>query len=234
MVLNDQPTIFGDRLVVAVSSVEDGSMNFRGNDSDLIRGNRTYFLGKAGIDPLNATLLQVSFDDGDNFKRYQEVSEDDMGEGILAPDSTVIADAIVTVRPNRALFLPLGDCIGAVIYDPQNQILMLSHLGRHSLEQFGGRGSIEFLVKEYGSQPEDVLIWFSPSVGKTTYPMRQFSGKSLKEVALEQVLMTGVDINKLEVSTVDTAENQNYYSHSQFLTGNPDRNGRFAVVAMML
>ena len=34
MILHDQPTIFGDRVIVTVSSIEDGPMNFKSNDPE--------------------------------------------------------------------------------------------------------------------------------------------------------------------------------------------------------
>ncbi len=234
MIKHDQPTIFGDKLIVAVSSVEDGAMNFKGYDQEVIRDNRVAFLDAVGIDPLMTTLMQVTYEDTTNFTRYKIIHDEQAGEGILEPVSSTEADALVATRPEQALFLPLADCIGAVIFDPVNEVLMLSHLGRHSTEQDGGNKSVQYLADEFGSSPSDVLVWLSPAVGKEDYPLHGLNGKGLHEAVLEQMIRAGVNPGNIEVSHVNTAENPDYYSHSEFLRGDQPDDGRFAIVAMMV
>lgn len=235
MIKYDQPTIFGDKLIVAVSSIENGPMNFKGNDPDEVQNNRIFFLEEAGgIDPLTATLVQVTYEDTTDFTRYKIIEDDNVGEGILEPVSNLEADALVATRPDQALFLPLADCVGAVIYDPKNEILMVSHLGRHSIEQDGGNKSIEYLVEQFDSMPSDLLIWLSPAAGSENYPLNMFGGKGMHEVVVDQMCRAGVDQNTIEVSHIDTTDSPNYYSHSEFLKGEQPDNGRFAIVAMMI
>lgn len=233
MIKRDQPTIFGDSVIAAVSSVHDGPMNFRGNDPDDIRNNRIAFFEEIGIEPLQATLLQVSFDDDADFASFKVVEDEHAGEGMLEPVSNTVADALVATRPEQAIFLPLADCAGAIMYDPTNQVLMVSHLGRHSIEVSGGQKSVEYLVKEFDTNPSELLIWLSPAVGKATYPLHAFGGRSIHEVVVQQLLSAGVQPNNIEISAVDTAESDDYFSHSEFLAGNRADDGRFAVVAVM-
>lgn len=234
MINHDQPTIFGDRIIAAVSSVHNGAMNFRNNDPEIITQNRQLFFDEVGIDPLQATLLQVTYEDTTDFTRYKIIEDDQAGEGALEPYSDIEADALVVTRPEQAIFLPLADCIGAIIYDSVNRILMVSHLGRHSTEQEGGRKSITYLVQEFDSNPADLLIWLSPAVGKENYPLHALEGKGLHEAVVEQMIAAGVDEDNIEVSPIDTAESDDYYSHSEFKSGNQDQDGRFAIVAMMV
>lgn len=233
MIKNHQPTIFGDRIVAGLSSAEDGPMNFKNHDAAEIRLNRESFLGDVGIDPTDATLLQVTYGDNTDFNRYKVIDEEHLGEGILEPKSQTEADALVVFRPGHAIFLPLADCSGAIIYDQQNEILMVSHLGRHSVELNGGERSIQFLRDEFDSNPENLLVWLSPAVGKNSYPLDFFKGKGLQEVILEQLIKSGVNPSNIELSPVDTAEDPDYYSHSQYKAGKQDGDGRFAIVAMM-
>jgi copper oxidase (laccase) domain-containing protein len=235
MISSDQPTIFSDRVIVKVSSIDDGPMNFRGNDPDEIQNNRVFFLEAAGgIDPLMATLVQVSYEDTTDFTRYKPVEEENVGEGILEPSSSLEADALVAARPDQALFLPLADCIGAVIYDPRNEILMVSHLGRHSVEQNGGQKSVEYLKNEFDSNPADLKVWLSPAAGKENYPLHALNNKGLHEAVVEQMVQAGINFENIEVSHVDTTESLDYFSHSEFLKGNRTDDGRFAIVAMMV
>lgn len=234
MILHDQPTIFGDSIIAGVSSIDDGPMNFRNNDPAEIASNRRAFFDAVGIDPLQVTLLQVSYEDTTDFTRYKVVEDEQAGEGALEPLSDTIADALVVTRPEQAIFLPLADCAGAIIYDPANRILMVSHLGRHSVEQLGGKKSIEYLVREFSCIPSTLQVWLSPAAGKNNYPVHACGGKGLHEVIIEQMTEAGVDRNAIEVSHVDTTESDEYFSHSEFKAGNQAADGRFAIVAMLL
>ena len=64
---------------------------------------------------------------------------------------------------------------------------MVSHLGRHSVEQNGAVKSIEYLTDKCGANAKDILVWVSPSVGRATYPLTAFEGRSLREVIREQL-----------------------------------------------
>ena len=142
----------------------------------------------------------------------------------------------ITVAGMKAAFATLAelaDCLGAVIYDPTNQIMMVTHLGRHSIEMEGGIKSVQFLVDEFGSEPADLQIWLSPAVDVENYPLFAFENRGLLEVAYEQFIKAGVGIDQIEASDIDTATDDNYFSHSEYLAGNQMTDGRFAIDAMM-
>jgi copper oxidase (laccase) domain-containing protein len=233
MIQSNQPTLFGDDVVAGLSSVEEGNMHFAYGDEEETRQNRLRFLEECDIDPTQTTLLQVSYQDNTDFTRYRVVEDENLGEGMLAPVVAPSADAFVVTRPDHAIFLPLADCIGAIIYDPTDKIMMVSHLCRHSIEQEGAYKSIQYLVDEFGSNPRDLKIWLSPSVGSDSYPLTAFEGRSLQEVACAQFEQAGVGLEHIEVSDTDTAEDDNYFSHSAYLAGEQMTDGRFAIVAMM-
>lgn len=232
MITTDQPTIFDDDIVTGLSSIDDGNMKFgHGNDKDTI-ANRIAFLQSLEIEPLQTTLLQATYDTTD-FCRYVVLDDDRQGDGMLESVGFMEADAAVVTRPDHAIFLPLADCAGAILYDPINKVLMMSHLGRHSVEQDGARRSMQYLIDEFETDPAETKVWLSPSVGSDSYPLEAFGGRSLRQVIVGQLLQLGVDIRHIEVSEVDTAESDDYYSHSEYKAGERDEDGRFAIVAMM-
>lgn len=233
MIQANQPTIFGDAIIAGLSSVNDGNMKFDRGDDEQTRENRIAFLNQVDIDPIQATLVQVSYEDTTDFTRYRIVDDSHQGEGMLAPQSDLHADALVVTRPDHALFLPLADCIGAIIYDPEVEVMMMTHLGRHSIEQTGATKSVQFLVDEFGSNPSDLLVWISPSVGAESYPLHAFANRSLRDVAVEQLCASGVVREHIEVSDIDTAESSDYFSHSEYGAGNQMTDERFAIIAMM-
>ena len=232
MIATDQPTIFDDDIVAALSSIDDGNMKFGRGDDQETALSQTVFLQSQEIEPLQTTLLNVGYDTTD-FCRYVVFDDDQQGDGMLEPIATTEADAAVVTRPDHAIFLPLADCAGVIIYDPTNKVLMVSHLGRHSVEQEGARKSLQFLIDEFETDPAEVKIWLSPMVGSDSYPLETFGGRSLRQVITSQFLQLGVDIRHIEVSEVDTAESDDYYSHSEYKMGERDFDGRFAIVAMM-
>jgi copper oxidase (laccase) domain-containing protein len=213
------------------SDTSDGSMKSLNSDQSAARHNRVTFLEKNGIDPTTTTLHTLSYG-GENYCRYITLDVSNKGDGIVR-DSTIDADAVVVTEPNHAVLLPLADCIGAVIHDPTQNILMMSHLGRHNLEQFGGTKCIEYLVANHSVNPADLTVWLSPAAGKENYPLYAFDNRSLHDEATEQLITAGVAKENITPSPIDSSTNPNYFSHSQFLKGNRDTDGRFAIIAVL-
>lgn len=219
-------------LVIAISQVSDGDMKINGPGAkDQIITNRTNFLAKNGIKLSDSTLVKITYD-GTDYTRYREVDESRKGQGMRINDS-LPADGLVTRELGHALFLPLADCVGAVIHDPTKGILMVSHLGRHSVEQNGGYESIRFLVDNYGCKPENLAVWLTPAPGRQSYPVHAMGNRGLKELAIKQLESAGVQLANITDSPIDTATDKNYFSHSEFLKGNRPNDGRYAIVAMM-
>ncbi len=233
MLNNSQSSIFGSDIVIGLSSVHDGNMRFASGDEGEVCDNRIRFLGQLDIDPTQATLVQVSYEDTTDFTRYHVADDENLGEGMLAPFSDLHADALTVTRPDHALFLPLADCIGAVIYDVEAKIMMMTHLGRHSVEQMGAIKSVQYLIDEFGSDVRDLRVWLSPSVGGDSYPLHKFNDRSLQDVVCDQFEQAGIGLEQIELSNIDTADDDNYFSHSEYLAGNQMSDGRFAIVAMM-
>jgi hypothetical protein len=232
MIASHQPHIFGSAVRSALSSRIDGDMKFGIRPNDEIVHNREAFLDEAGIAIGEAIFVQLSYDKED-FTVYKEASYEQIGDG-MRDKGGMVADALVTTLPGIALFLPIADCVGAILYDANKKILMVSHLGRHSIEQSGAIKCVKFLERNYNSRPEAIKVWLSPAAGKAEYPLYAFNHRSMHDVIHEQLIEIGVAIDHIETSSVDSARSEEYYSHSQFLKGTRTEDGRFAIVAMML
>lgn len=220
------------RLITALSTVADGDMGLKSNTDAKIRAdNIELFLGAQNISISNTTRVSVTYG-GNNFCRYREVGLLDKGSGMVG---SVVgpADALVTKQPNHALFLTLADCVGMVVFDPTKQVLMLSHIGRHSLEQNGAYKSIKFLVDNYGCSPSELKVHLTPAPGQENYPLYAFDNRDFKEVVLEQLQAADIISENIVNDPADTTKDMRYYSHSEFLKGNRDVDGRYAVMAMM-
>lgn len=219
-------------ITIHTSKATDGSMKgLDESERTTAEQNRTRFLQGHDIKPENATLVYPTYDEN-SYCRYATLSDTGRGEGIIQPPTTK-SDALVVTKPGHALLLALADCIGAVIHDPVKNIIMLSHLGRQSLEQNGGEKSIAYLQKNHGCEPQNLQVWLSPAAGKGNYPLYAFDNRSLHEVAIEQLLAGGVLRRHIEASPIDTTTDLDYFSHSEFQRGNRETDGRFAVVAII-
>ena len=219
-------------LLVALSTVADGNMLIANDQSNAkIIQNRTDFLASHHIAMANTTRVRIIYE-GNDYCRYHEVTNHQKGLGMFNGDG-IAADALVTREPGHALFLPLADCVGAVIYDPIQHILMVSHLGRHSLEQNGGYSCIDFLVKTYGCDPSKLSVWLTPAPGQKNYPLFAFDNRAFKDVVFEQLQMAGILTQNITDDPTDTTKDARYFSHSEFLRGNRTEDGRYALVAVM-
>ena len=219
-------------IAIHTSTIHDGSMRYDDQTKSTSQHcARDSFLLRHSINPAETTLVYVAYE-GSDYCRYTTASNAHKGIGITSPRS-LKADALVTTESGHALFLPLADCVGAVIYDRKQNILMVSHLGRHNLEQLGGTKSIEYLVAKHHSRAEDISVWLSPAAGREQYPLYAFENRSLHDVAVEQLAAAGVLQEHIDVSAINSANDRDYFSHSQFLKGDRETDGRFAIVAAL-
>ena len=221
---------YSENMIIKCSSAKDGSMKHGGSEAT-IRAHRRQFLEKIGCNPNLACLVQLGYE-GDDFCRYSEIDQTNGGEGVTL-DSRQIADGLLTRTPSQALFLPLADCIGAVLWDKSETALMLNHLGRHNLEQQGAAKSIEYFCTQVGTVPQDMHVYLSAAASGKNYPLYHFNGRSLHDVALEQLKQVGVTPTNITIDSRDTPTDKNLYSHSEFLKGNRSSDGRFMIVACL-
>ena len=237
MIAADQPANLPEELLVAVSSREDGTMLDRSRDNrhDVeIVANRKAFCDEAGVNYENCAYQIISYTPEATFRMITEVTEPNT-EG-------VVADVLYTEKPGIGLFLPIADCVGTIIYDSKRKALALAHLGRHASLADTLTKTIEFFIKK-GSKAEDLHIWMAPSVKQQSYRMEYFDRATdpiWKDYCLKKdggfyldmqgynqsrAIAAGVPAENITVSPVDTATDENYFSHSQ-----GDQHGRFAVV----
>lgn len=240
MIAADQPTKFPEDVVVRVSSRADGTMLDRtkgARHAPLVVEHRRQFCGDAGISYDNCVYQIISYEAGRTYDTIHKVDTPDI-EGCAA-------DVLYTETPELGLFLPIADCVGTAIYDNKRHALALAHLGRHASIAKTLKKVIDYF-KEQGSDAADLFIWMAPSVHQDQYKMEYFdhlSDKDWKDFALRRedgiyldlqgfnralAIACGVRPSRIAVSSVNTAANDHYFSHSQ-----GDTNGRFAVVAYL-
>jgi copper oxidase (laccase) domain-containing protein len=219
-------------LIVATSTVADDNMYNRHDPLDqAVIHNREVYLQKNHITMDQAIRLRVAYDRED-FCRYVEVNGTNKGQGMQGEDIDV-ADALITTEKYTALFLPIADCVGTVLYDPTTGVLALAHLGRHSLEQLGGEKIVAYLTEKHGVDPKNLKLWLTPAPNKDLYPIWALASQGMKEVAFEQLKKAGVLIENITDNPADSATDPNYYSYTAFYNGLRPDDGDYCIVAMM-
>ena len=219
---------FDPNVAILVSTTHDGSLRSSLTPEPQIGDDATReFLHRHALKERDTVLLRLSYDT-DNFRRYTQVTSEMAGNGFVRTQST-IADGLLTQCENIALFLPIADCIGAVLYHQPSKTLMLSHLGRHNLEQQGGYESVRYMQRVSGLDPAELEVYLSPAAGKSRYPLFSFDNKSLHEVAVEQLESAGIGTGNIIVDSRDTVTDPDFFSHSAALRGEK-ASGRHAIV----
>ena len=223
------------KVIVATSYVTDGTMSDRLDPTNPVMiDNRRVWLATQGIAIEDAVRVRVTYDAPENnYCRYYEVDDVDKGSGMFDAHLEP-ADALVTTKPGVALFLPVADCVATTLYDEAKGVLMLVHLGRHSLEQQGGIKSLQYLHQNYDVDPATIKVWLSATVSKEAYPIFKLDNRGMKEALYEQLLGVGVLKENITDTTDDTATDPRYFSHSAFLKGDKPEDGTYAMVCMMV
>lgn len=243
MIRKDQPTIFPDNVLVAVSSRADGAITNKeiGACGGKTTMNHTKFVKKLGVEFDDVVFQDIKF--GPN-RSYDLICEVDEGATVKFTNK-IVADALATRAKNVMLMLPVADCVATVVFDPRTQTLALAHLGRHSTVANLAEKLARRLVAD-GSRAEDLMVWMSPSAQQKSYGMEWFDqadsqawrpfceqrgGKYYLDLqgynaaGFERAGVLGKNIFQ---SNVDTVTDKNYFSYRA-----GDKRERFVVVAMI-
>ncbi len=91
------------------------------------------------------------------------------GDKIIAinkkPEDVPDGDAFITNQKNLSIAVRVADCQGLLVFDPVQKAISAIHSGwRGSTVNIIGK-TIQRLKEEYGSNPKDLIVGISPSLG---------------------------------------------------------------------
>lgn len=232
MISVDQPHCFGNAVLAAVSSKDDGQMQFGWGEPDReVVANRRTFLQRSGLSLEQSVLLRVRYHAAAVYDVIRVVGDADVSECMMRLEGEA-ADCLVTNIPNIVLFLPVADCVATVVHDPINNVLALAHLGRHSTVANLAEKLVGYLKDKYKSEPKDLVVWMSPSIKKDSYLLhtadfvddshswQNFYESTPKGFKVDiqgynaaRFIDCGIQTENIHISTIDTATDDNYWSH---------------------
>ncbi len=98
-----------------------------------------------------------------------KVTEEHLGMGITRPREYTDIDGLVTNLRGITLITSHGDCNALFFYDPVEHAIGLAHSGWKGTLQEIGAEVIRMMGKEYGSQPEDIIVGIGPALCQTCF-----------------------------------------------------------------
>ena len=218
--------LFDGKVEVGISEISDGNMRFFGNgDETEIIENQEKLEKALKLDGSKVARIRTVYNGRKNFTDFCEITNENLlGYAITNFEKQIpVSDGLITKCFNVGILLPLADCLGIVIFDEEYQVIGLLHSGRQNIEQYGPKKFVKYFVKNYGSNPEKLKVYFSPHA--LYYRVYKIDNKILAEAAKEQLIEAGVLLKNIVDYKIDTVNNANLPSHSS-----GDTTQRFAIV----
>jgi polyphenol oxidase len=78
-------------------------------------------------------------------------------------------DAIVTNKPGICLCIQTADCVPLLLYDPKVKAAGAVHAGWRGTVDLIAAKAVEKMIRNYGSNPCDILVAIGPSIGPDQY-----------------------------------------------------------------
>ena len=98
----------------------------------------------------------------------------DAGKGMRPGKPSIEgADAMVTATPDLFLMVLAADCPPVFLFDPARRVVGLAHSGWKGTAGRIAAKSVDAMVREFGSHPEDIRVAIGPGVGPCCYSVRE-------------------------------------------------------------
>lgn len=154
-----------------VSREHLSSMNLgfgRGDKDENVRENFRRIAASAGFSVENLVLSQQT-----HTTNVRVVTEEDRGRGFTRPLGWKDVDGLVTNVPGLVLTTFYADCVPLFFVDTKRGVIGLSHSGWRGTAGKIGKVTVDTMMQEYGSQPEDILAAVGPSICQECYEVSE-------------------------------------------------------------
>lgn len=140
----------------------------RGDEEENLRENFRRIAAAIGFETENLVLSQQT-----HTTNVKVVTEEDRGRGITKPLGWKDVDGLVTDVPGLVLATFYADCVPLFFVDPVRKAVGLSHSGWRGTVGKIGKVTVEAMMREYGSRPEDILAAVGPSICQECYEVSE-------------------------------------------------------------
>lgn len=149
------------------------SMNIsitRGDDPKDVEINKERIAGAIGVHKEDFTYTHQT-----HTTNVARVMPEDKGRHFME------TDGLVTNVPGICLVTFYADCVPLFFVDPVKKAIGLSHSGWRGTVGKMGKVTVEKLVKEFGSDPKDILAAIGPSICQDCYEVSEDVIEKFKE-----------------------------------------------------
>ena len=141
----------------------------RGDDIDKVKENYRRFFDAVGF-ALNNMVMSDQIHETDimkiDEKKIKEIKEESKG---IEDRVCKNIDGLITNLPNVPLVTFYADCVPLYFVDTVNKAIGLSHSGWRGTVKGMGIKTVEAMVREYGSNPENIVAVVGPSICQDCY-----------------------------------------------------------------
>lgn len=156
-----ESSLINDDKVTAFFTTRDLPLKYgeRENLKEEIENNKNLVCEGLKIEYENLIIPQQTHSDNVNIVEHGNTSY---------PDT----DALITNKKGIALALNFADCVPLIFYDPVKTVIAEAHAGwRGTAVQIGVK-TVEKMIKEFGSNPKDIIALIGPSIGKCCFEVK--------------------------------------------------------------
>ena len=154
-----------------VSKEHLSSMNLsfsRGDDPANVRENYRRFCEAAGFEVEN-----IVTSDQAHTTKVRYVTKADCGSGVTRDRDFHDIDGMITDEPGVVLATFYADCVPLFLVDPVKKAIGLSHSGWRGTVGKMGKVTVQAMMREYGSRPEDIVAAIGPSICQDCYEVSE-------------------------------------------------------------
>lgn len=102
--------------------------------------------------------------------RVEKIEEGDEGIYLSKFDNV---DGFVTNKKEKVLMVAFADCTPLIFYDPVNKVIANTHSGWKGTLQTIGLKTVEKMISEYHSKPENIICCMGPHIRQCHFEVEQ-------------------------------------------------------------
>jgi len=146
--------------------------------SDLIHGFSTREFGDMRLATNNSHNRQHFAQElkvcSSQFVYLDQIYDSQVGVASLSDAGSKMqgTDGLITGGKNLFLFGRVADCLPILFYDLGNQVVGLCHAGWQGTIKKISLKMVQKLVKNFGTNPKDLIVAFGPSIGPCHYEVQ--------------------------------------------------------------
>ena len=205
-------------------------------------GKKYGFDGKKIFQALQKTdINKINYPDGTyHLITEEDINNDDLWYVEIPSDILVIEEK----HKNIVVGNQMADCPILIVEDRKQGITALSHCGAPYINRELPYQTVEALIKNFNSQPENLYVYIGSNSKKESYIYDKYPTWATNESVWKNYIVKkdnkyyidteGAIIKQLEekglknitISPHDTVKSDKYYSHSASYNGNKDKFGQ--------